>query len=71
MTSLTKAKSWFEARLRGERLPEHELSADQLTGDLLCPLCGEPIDLRLDRTEYGSEWVGVCAACNTTVDVAL
>lgn len=28
MTSLTKAKSWFEARLRGERLPEHRLPTD-------------------------------------------
>lgn len=32
MTSLTKAKSWFEARLRGERLSEH----------IICDWCGEP-----------------------------
>lgn len=72
MTSATtQAGDWLEARRRGDRLPEHVLPVDQLSGDLLCPLCGEPLEIRMDRTEYGVEPVGVCAACITCVEIAL
>lgn len=71
MTSTTKAGDWFDARLEGRHLPEHELPVDQLSGDLLCPLCGEPVEVRIERTEYGAEPVGFCAQCSTLVEIAL
>lgn len=38
-------------------------------GDLTCPLCGEPVELRLERTEDGAEQVGRCANCIAIVEI--
>jgi hypothetical protein len=44
---------------------------DQLSGDLLCPLCGEGLDIIIERTEHGAEPVGQCALCTAIVEIAL
>lgn len=48
----------------GEPLP-----VDSFSGDLLCPLCGEPLEVRITRTEYGAEPEGLCADCCTLVEI--
>jgi len=58
----TSAGQWFDARLRGERLPEHEHPAEW--ADLNCPICDEPLTL-----ERGT--AGMCALCMCAVDVEL
>jgi len=44
---------------------------DQLSGDLLCPMCGEPLEITIQRTDCGAEPVGQCALCIATVEIAL
>ena len=39
------------------------------SGDLLCPLCGEPLEIIIQRTEYGAETAGRCADCVTIVEI--
>lgn len=46
------------------------LAADQLSGDLLCPFCGEALIVDILPTDVGTaEAVGVCKPCNTIVDI--
>lgn len=42
---------------------------DQYSGDLLCPLCGEPLEISIERTEHGAEPVSRCAECMTLTDI--
>jgi hypothetical protein len=39
------------------------------TDDLFCPLCGQPVPLTLQLTEYGAEPAGECFDCNAIVEV--
>lgn len=43
----------------------------QFSGDLLCPICGAEIDVRVERTEDGWETQGHCAECVTVVEIVL
>jgi hypothetical protein len=44
-------------------------TVEPTSGDLLCPLCGEPLEVIIERTEYGAEPVGRCAQCITLIDI--
>lgn len=56
--------------LRPQEPQSPTICADLCSGDLLCPMCGEPMEVAIERTEYGAQPVGRCADCISTVDLA-